>query len=201
MGCWDETCGITRQPIFSGDPCVMVVFDHTKRDFNGWIVFSHTSDWDYVKEIHKGTYNDYGWLEELPHDHDDPRLNMPIVFFHQEVWDQCIKMQREKISINDIEEELVHLKHSKMTQELGSIVASKIPLEDYALPDHFEEFLLISAFAHSTRRVLLSAYCFRGCQDWDSVDQRDLILTLSQKLNDKLRQETEESRKEEEHEL
>lgn len=193
MGCWEETCGITRQPIFTGDPCVMVVFDdHAKEGFDSWIVFDYTFDFEYVKEIHKGTYNDSGWLEECPHDRDDPRLDMPIIFFHQEVWDQCVAMQREK---EPIKEELVHLKRSKMTKELGFIIASERSLDDCILPDHLEEFMLLARFAHSTRRGLLSAYCFRGCQDWDNVDQRDLILTLSQKLNDKLRRATEEGRK------
>lgn len=174
MGCWDETCGITRQPIFADDPCVMVVFDNTKPYFDGWITFTSSFCWDYVKEIHKGTYNDYGWIEELPHDQDDPRMNMPIVFFHQEVWDQCIKMQREKEPANTSE---------GVTQEMAFLHLHNAGVT----PDHLEEFMFIAQFAYATRRGLLSAYCFRGCQDWDSADQRDLILKLSQKLNDQLR--------------
>ena len=180
MGCWDETCGITRQPIFCGDPCVMVVFDHTKKCFDGWVTFDGSFDFSFVQEIHKGTYDDYGWLEEVHRDNGDPRMDMPIVFFHQKVWDQCIKMQREKTPGDRKVQELAYLR-------LGDSLN-----HPNTLPDHLEEFMHIAQFSYTTRRGLLSAYCFRGCQDRDSVDQRDLILKLSQQLNDKLRRRWDE---------
>lgn len=58
MGCWNESCAITRLPIFSGEKVVAFVI--CMDDF----MWHGMSGKPYLACFH-GTYNDYGSLEEL----------------------------------------------------------------------------------------------------------------------------------------
>lgn len=72
MGCWEETCALTNTPIYAGERCVMLELDKEQLDRYMKLnpltpigIQGSDSQWRMFKAIHRGTYNDYGWLEEL----------------------------------------------------------------------------------------------------------------------------------------
>jgi hypothetical protein len=94
MGCWEETCALTNTPIYNGERCVMLELDEPQLGI--YLKFSPLSpmgtkgsdhQWRMFKALHRGTYNDYGWLEEL----DRRDRFWPCIFFHEKVWDWALK--------------------------------------------------------------------------------------------------------------
>lgn len=88
MGCWNETDAITHAPVFPGDKVVMVVYPEDRRRGVGAICHD-------FEAVHRGRYNDYGWLEDLDGDHDpnwalrNANREEPYeraVFFHDKTW-------------------------------------------------------------------------------------------------------------------
>jgi hypothetical protein len=107
MGCWQETCAMTHLPIYEGDRCVVVVLSelfNEVREVNPEVVrFKSYEDFKYVEQVHRGTYDDYGWIkemkdEEAPDKHGVPRpfsQRRVTIFFHEQVWDEAVKAGME----------------------------------------------------------------------------------------------------------
>jgi hypothetical protein len=94
MGCWNETCGITRLPILAGDPVVMVVL---AKGTVGADLFTGIFP-NHIEQIHCGMYSDYGWIADLPgadlrnpgnHYQGDTPYERAI-FFARPVWDAIV---------------------------------------------------------------------------------------------------------------
>jgi hypothetical protein len=70
MGCWCETCGITHMPIDAGDKCR--VFFITQQDYGTEKQgggFSYSNEVWYPRGLPlRGTYNDYGGLDDIEED-------------------------------------------------------------------------------------------------------------------------------------
>ena len=81
MGCWQETCALSLTPIYEGEPCIMVIMDAewtTRVRAHSSVLGSIGSNWQWrpFREFHRGTYNDYGWINEL----EDRDRRMPCLF-------------------------------------------------------------------------------------------------------------------------
>lgn len=93
MGCWQETEAITHTSIIRNESVVMVILTKEGAESHWWL--GSWSDLpEYIMEIHKGTYDDYGWINELSfHDTDYGRRrdDARTVFFRQSVWDEICR--------------------------------------------------------------------------------------------------------------
>lgn len=194
MGCWDETCGLTNTIVRTGDPCVMVVI----KPGGPSPYISHTfgnQPWDLrqVQEIHKGTYNDYGWISEVDIEHGDPRNDYFICFFHRRVWDEVVAFEKDKKEIEDVRGawavwnlggiEILELKRmaaeAKPDDEDAKRKYEELLEEHCKIPDGADEFLYIACFANLARRDIISGPRWRGHQDYDGDDRRELVHRLS----------------------
>lgn len=92
MGCWEETCAVTRTPIFAGDPVVMILFKD-QRQFKyrfQWFLENDGDAHTQVEALYFGTYNDYGWINEV----EDPTYDKHerAAFVHRWAWDRVQEM-------------------------------------------------------------------------------------------------------------
>lgn len=106
MGCWNETCALTRTPIAPGDPVVRLRVDGR---FNFWgrplglqnSIFGGPTRW--ALSLDRGEYNDYGGIDQgVQFDifasqqfedggssyYIDLRFVDPVYFFHAGLWDR-----------------------------------------------------------------------------------------------------------------
>src|SRR4051812_45576613 len=104
MGSWQETCGLTSTPIYSGEKCVMIVLDEVKlKSFQGFFpngilgTSGAEHNWKMVIGIFQGTYSDYGWLNEVDDMKVDDHLP-PCLFFHESAWKAALKTPEGKES-------------------------------------------------------------------------------------------------------
>jgi hypothetical protein len=88
MGCWDETCALTRTAIRDSEPCVMTRFSKKKFKTEAFGEIESPFIFRCVTGIYKGTYNAYGGLNKNPELNNNSDKEY-IVFVHQSVWDRC----------------------------------------------------------------------------------------------------------------
>lgn len=101
MGCWNETCCITRLPIRQDQEVVMIDF-YSKPNIGG---FDHLNEMQ-VKRILKGTYDDYGSINELDdetkekeHEENDKYWR---IFILKTAWDQICKLYPRHFSQHEL---------------------------------------------------------------------------------------------------
>lgn len=70
MGCWNETCGITQMPIEGGDPVrlFLLVQDSHPRSKEDCLMHYSTAMWRPFGLPLKGTYDEYGRIENIEED-------------------------------------------------------------------------------------------------------------------------------------
>lgn len=111
MGSFDETCAITRTTIKQFDPIVIVV--HHNHGLETSTYNLGTALWSFLQykknapkdmqnykeqisdlgkefELHEGTYNDYGWVDEVKQPSQEFWLNDRDKYFmvHRKVWNE-----------------------------------------------------------------------------------------------------------------
>ena len=153
MGMWDETCGITHLPIFGSDKCVVVVGDRTPFRQPG-VVFNWV-DLSMISRIEKGSYDRYGWLDDVEGAYDDSSFHL---FFHREVWDHIVERG-----------------------DAAFLEPSRRFLKDPAGvdPAALLELRKVLRIADLTRRDVLVCERFHGVQDLDSMSSYALVHQLT----------------------
>jgi len=68
MGCWNETCGITQMPICGGDPVRMFLLVEAEHWDEGGALYYSTDLWKPFGLPLKGTYDEYGRIENIEED-------------------------------------------------------------------------------------------------------------------------------------
>lgn len=68
MGCWNETCGITQMPIEGGDKIRMVLLVEAEHWDEGGALYHSTDLWKPFGLPLKGTYDEYGRIEDIEED-------------------------------------------------------------------------------------------------------------------------------------
>lgn len=174
MGCWEETCGLTGFPIFANQPCVLVLIDPNMINLGTMLGYS-TGDLKCVKAIHKGTYNDYGSLNELKYNKE----LMPI-FFHLDIWEKCWKYEKDN---PDLPRDESHIEMMYTGVRLPPLLGGND--DEYEMPSFADEFYYIVQFAIKTRRDLLAGLKFRGIQDWAAFEKRGFLIELMQEQQKK----------------
>jgi hypothetical protein len=66
MGCWNGTCGVSRLPIYAGDPVVLYPLLEEVRvgDMSGGFCYTYDRAQPLTIGV-RGTYNDYGGIQDL----------------------------------------------------------------------------------------------------------------------------------------
>lgn len=186
MGDWQETCALTHIQINPGAPCVMVVMDKfwTEQVRKGgpdgvYGGFRMPEEFRHVEAIHRGKYNDYGWVKgvENPKEPDKRGVERPLsqrrvtIFFHAKVWDEAVKAgwaKAEEWAAREAEEQRHHEEFGrKRAKERGeeykpSIFAKPLPTRDQM------ELCAVAEVAYWTRQDLLVCERFHGCQSWEN---------------------------------
>lgn len=150
MGSWQETCSLSGLPIYENNACTMVVLDQSV--LSEQMFGARTTDFAKIIGIHKGKYDNYGWIQGL--DNKD-ELDVVALFFLKKVWDYVIKeyptnkdeLSVYKLLLNDINRRI----------EYGE-------LKNFTF---LHEFLKITEFAILLRRDIRNSYYFKGCQIFD----------------------------------
>lgn len=176
MGSWDETCGLTSAPIFSGEECVMVVLDPVE--------LSHFSVFEsilgqtgslveirLVRGVQFGTYNDYGWLNEVD-EVDDYEHRSAVVFFHIRAWQWALRVfDQERMRDSEMR------KHEFNVQNILNETNVKES-------DVERDFFRVCKIASLFRRDVLSSIRFRGHQEFDCTpDMRKEFIDLQNDIN------------------
>lgn len=68
MGCWNETCGITQMPICGGDKIRMFLIVEAEHWDEGGALYYSTDLWKPFGLPLKGTYDEYGRIEDIEED-------------------------------------------------------------------------------------------------------------------------------------
>ena len=74
MGCWLGTCGLTRLPIYAGDPVYGLIIIKKPwlvgklipRGTNASGLCSVTDEWELASPLFEGKYDDYGCIDDFP---------------------------------------------------------------------------------------------------------------------------------------
>ena len=166
MGCWNETCAISRLPIFPDQKCVMLVV----RDSNIYDLISPTGARDIELLVH-GTYNDYGWINEIADDpyekeiHDDKLF---VIFFREDMWNFVLDYAK-KTKDPYKGRNLVKTKEDARINDLLDIsLILKIKLENYL------ELLTVLCVLYRAR-INLCSYQFSGSQSAVISFHKELI--------------------------
>lgn len=158
MGCWNETCAISRLPILAGDRIVLLMVEPghwfdvpeydpktheplkdkpVKRFWSGYVepnvLLEHPTK---VIRILRGTYDDYGWIEEYKredYNYEGNEVTDPgVIIFREEYWDAALEWFEdsmnglEKRRMEDNNRFLDHIRHrikseKKMAELIGKL--------------------------------------------------------------------------------
>lgn len=191
MGCWEATCAITRMPIYESDPCVMVVFENNFVTTSMHTLWSPSDISKHVQLIAKGPYDDAGWLKDVKEPVENYTRQQLVIFFHQDVWDQCISLWRKNHTITDKEIEDSYY-HDMMFEKMKSIRLKEQTLDcmletvrkQYPISDLNIGLYAMIGFAVCVRQDILSPCSY---QDHARSGERDLALKLAHEHNEKIK--------------
>jgi hypothetical protein len=169
MGVWDETCGITRFPIFTGDECVLVVVD--RKAVEGGNTELGAGDLVHVRAVHRGTYSGYGWVDEVEEDAARHDIDV-MLFFHRSAWDRVVG--------------------DGPAWSKAAAGAGAAPAGTTIGADDATALLWVMKFADRTRRDLYSATLFRGAQDYRSLGAYEVLDELTRERMARHREHYEE---------
>lgn len=163
MGSYEDTCALTNTPVFHGDKCIMLVVSKKVAKEKSFGVLGVYGDALFnIEVIAKGTYDDRGWIKELPTpaepDNRDDWQHLRSIFFHASAWNLWKKLK---------EGQLKTIKEQKKIVEEYS-VGSDFDEEEKAL---LAEFYSVAAMASVARRDILSGLSSKGKQEWS--EQRE----------------------------
>ncbi len=171
MQYYPETCALTSTPIYENQPCTMIILDkiwtQRIRRLNTPVGARNSySQWKPFKEIHKGTYNDQGWINELElHPYQDEDQNPQCLFFHQAAWDWAVKTPEghaiHKYFHDQWKEQQLEYKKD------GHTLDSKTP--------EFEELQKVCITALRLRRDIFQGLLFQGPQVWEISESQEWI--------------------------
>ncbi len=146
MGCWSETCAVTKYPVIYQQPVLMIVGKEYDGRLSAWW---HNTDFHRrIQSVHYGTYNDYGWIKEVHHDdycrkYADDRPDLRSIFIHKNVMDEILV--------------LFPPEHPQDAKTWYDIYGEECP-------DHLDHLLSLAKFATDCRLDLNGGLIYKGCQ-------------------------------------
>lgn len=147
MGCWDETCALSGVGIQHGDPVVRVeaVYPNRKFDWSSqFLTYDQRSDFERVRSVMNGKYDDYGGLE------GDERKDTdnPVYFFHEDMWKWALR-EHDSMSV------MWWRPISEMLIDPSAELYAKFNMPIEPLPERIEEFVKVVRICTVLRRPLI----------------------------------------------
>jgi hypothetical protein len=124
-------------------------------------------EWLVVKSIHTGTYNDYGWLNEVEDELYETEHLLPAIFFHKAAWDFVINVPVEP--------------HVASRREYQLKDANMFGV-GYTVSPELEQFQNVCNVAISLRRDVFSGLRFQGMQEWWDDKSRNAYFKLEKSI-------------------
>lgn len=173
MGCWYETCAITRTPILGGEEVVMIVVSQEIVPLSRGREVNRLESYNIgrtVESIHFGKYNDYGWIEGVSGD-TSPNMEERTagrteayersIFVRKSVWDHVLAVPAFDENFNK------SILHNIESQRLSS----ERYYEEDAKPDGFWHKIIqlatVMCFCDQCRIDILCGLNFKGSQYHD----------------------------------
>ena len=158
MGYWNETCMISGLPISGGDPVVMVIL--TKSEFTSFYLLAINPS-KYITFILEGSYDDYGWIEEVKQDDDvyGEEANLRTIFAHKKAWKMALDYEKDG---EDVDLLIVKSNIHEIREGSDLIRINKgLPL---LWIEKLKEFRVILTICCLSRISVCSVLEFKGCQ-------------------------------------
>ena len=183
MGCWEETCAVTRAPIYRNEQVVVVIprqyIDIEKRH----IMWHNSGDyilWG-VESIFHGIYDNYGWINETSEPENFRKL---VSFFvKSDVWNEIKEMSfNPNPSWQYDTFERMYPIYTMNPPEMivdGNFYSTYRPKEQIKKED-LETYHKLICFAQACRIDLLAGDVFRGCTT-DEADSYSIMAKMIQK--------------------
>ncbi len=197
MGCWNETCAISRTPIFYGDNVVMIVIN--KALFKGYGNRPRNLEASQfgrdIERIEFGVYNDYGWLEELPGAYSEgmkdriERGEMEAyeraIFIRRSVWDKVL-------SFPVLEEGYYEaVKYNIRCERFSTSLFKEPDTRPEEFWDKINDLVKIFTFTESCRVDILGGLAQKGSQYGD-LDDYSMLLEVEKIAQDEWKKRMEE---------
>jgi hypothetical protein len=130
--------------------------------------------WRVVEAIHHGTYNDYGWLNEVDENLTETEHPKPAIFFHKAVWDWVISLpvdehHRRFQDMLENEQQQTIERFKRIMKEPDADVYSDGTF--VKITPELKQFQHLCAVAGNLRRDIFSGLRFRGSQENDLPDE------------------------------
>jgi hypothetical protein len=164
MGCWMETCFLTRAPIFYGEEVYMIVLkEGTTQDH--LFMYPHLNN---RVKVFKGNYDSYGWLEGLdgaysPDMNERTKGNKEAyelsIFAHKEAWKTVLESGPNALDLRCLEQ----LRESVNGEQ----------------QEILEQFCRVLTFCYSCRLDPLAGLTFKGSQTED-IDRYKILIQMMQ---------------------
>jgi hypothetical protein len=164
MGCWNETCAVTHLPIFHEDPVFMILLTEQGVTRDWWKDPIWTEQT--IESCGPGTYNDYGWIEEIK-EKDDSQNHLRSLFIRLEIWN---KLQSFPYDDNNSQRFFRFIKHHF---DVEDGIAAKFDLPDKKRPS--DEITKLCIFASRCRLNLNVGLSFKGYQDGDLEEYKRYV--------------------------
>lgn len=195
MGCWTENCVFTHYPIMYGQPVFMFVikkhyFESAFKPHSYAWTHNDREVWQKLSWAGWGTYNDYGWIEELDRKtfsdtyekylsenaEDRDRPDYRSYFVHRNVMEAIIEREKPKpFNIHDVPE--LEWGFAGMEIEADGTITKKPP----KVPDHVEYVQALMRLAIELRIDLNAGIEFKGAQDIPDNSEWKFLLDIMKK--------------------
>jgi len=158
-----------------GDPVIMIVLQeekHIRLEFAYFFLINRPDR--YVTDVLAGTYDTYGWIEEVDQESYGEDAHERTIFAHQEAWNTVLEYEDE----------------DEMDLDLSREAQKDLRQKDVHPSKMYREFLIVWTKCHASRIDIFSPFAFKGCQS-DFVGLKIKVNDTMKKIVDK-RQEEEE---------
>lgn len=193
MGCWSESCAITGYPILPNQEVLMTIpKPHYKSQFSS-NSFGWHEVWKKVSYVGFGSYNDYGWINEITKEQfhelyeseitDKESIERPdfrSVFIHKNVVLDIIKLYPLEESKKEIAEAI----DCSIEKLLAEKYKSNPDLYETMRPKaclNLEYLISVIKFTWKTRINLGNAYSFKGSQTIPDKKHWNLLMKMMKK--------------------
>ncbi len=153
MGCWNETCALTKTPIVTPEECWMLLFQKKFLQWDNWWLEDPKLCW---VATYKGSYDDYGWLDNADRDIVEEYDGVVRVFVSIEAMQYAVKMAAHEVKSS------YHYKHDleiqKLFGEFTEIAGKQHKVRLYAAEPFYVETMCAEWLAKSLRSSLFGSF-------------------------------------------
>jgi hypothetical protein len=185
MGCWTETCVLSKLPIRAYETCYMLVGNNILNMLFDTEDIKFITKKPYYLNIYLGTYDDYGRLEEFePLDEDDDK---DVFFVNVDVWKWLLSNYELLLSYHSHPYTKQHYQEEFDAISFFCNTASIYTDEYKNTLNHLEEYIKIS-YVCTRLRLCPNSLNVKGSQEIDYDIYKDWLEMLIRLVNSKIKE-------------